>query len=318
MSLRTIANFVASEAGVPYTTDADKAYLHDRINKAAEELYINNDLPHVLQELYMSLNANVSEIFTLPPYVAKLRGLRRPHYDGKNALTFTGIVPRYQKQAWGNISLDNIRVVGEVATGRDINEEQDITIQLSRVQSTDVTIVLTGDTAEEQGYIEEVTILAGELSTTFSSVFTQINSAVKTPFFFGAVKAFEELAPGAPLFEILAAQVRSNYVKVQIQDLYMFRVTSGQYNFELLYKPKLPLMYSPNSEFIVPEIYDQCIAWWTISQYVKSGDDAQMYLAKVATKLANINEDEKRGRKEKFNIGYNNAAETYDRLTWMF
>lgn len=316
MSLLDIAKFVSSEAGVPYTTVADKRFMHDRINKSALEIYINNDLPNSLQEVFISLQSGNSEIFTLPSYVYKVRGLRRPQFDVKNGMTFTNMVPRYTKQMWGNVAMDNIRIISTVATTRDIMMEQEITIELSDKQDVDVTVVVIGDTAQKTNFITSIIVPANTQSVTFSSLYTSIKSVSKKEFFYGTVYGYEEQLPGKPLFEIPAALMRSMYVKIQIQDLYMYRVVSGQYNFELLFKPKLPIMYSEDSEFIVPEIFDQCIGWWTISQYIKGADEKLAYQQKVIDRLSMINDDEMRGEKKLFNVGYNVHAEAYDRLTW--
>jgi len=316
MSLGSIANFIVSEAGVPYETDSQKAYLHDRINKSAEELYINNELPNCLKEVYVEFNGKVSETFTLPNYVYKVRGLRRPHYDFRNGMTFTNMLPRYQKQTWGDVALDNVRIVGQTAIARDVCEEQNITVVLNSTLAEDVKIVIIGDTAQESGRIVKVTIPAGQTNATFSSPFLQITSITKSPFFYGIVNGYEELAPGAPLFQIPSAFSTPLYTKVQVQDMRMFIVTQYQYVTELLFKPRLPVMYDIDSEFIVPVTYDQPIAWWTIANYIKTGDQASMYAGKAAGKLANINEDEERGQKQTFNVGYNVHAETYDRLTF--
>jgi len=319
MSLQSIANFVATEAGAPFATDADKAFLYDRINRAAEELYINNDLPGTLREVYVALPIDVSEVFTLPPEVYKVRGFRRPMYDARNGQTFTSQVSRYQKQTWGDIAMDNIRISGQEATSRNIIEEQNITIQLSRQYSSPVNVIICGDSAKETNLINTVTIPASSKTVTFSSPFTKITSVTKSPFFFGTVSGIEESYPGKPLFTIPSANLTSNYVKIQVQDLYMFVAAAGQYCFEMLYKPRLPIMWSPSSEFIVAQIYDQCIGWWTIAQYYKTAAaEKAVYTEMVANKLANINEDSSRGMKKQFNVGYEKHAETYDRVTWMY
>lgn len=314
MSLKTIAAFVATEAGIPFTTDDEKAYLYDRVDRAALELYVNNDLPNSLKEVYMSLQCDASEIFTFPCYVGQVRGIRRAHYDERNASTFTGPSHRYQKQTWGGISLDNVRIVGNAATSRDIEEEQPITLNLSKAQTKEVKVILTGTTHDDSSEVVEVVFPAGSTTQTFSSLFTEINSVTKEPFFYSSVKGFEETVMQDPLFEIESDQTTSNYLKVHVQDLYNYRVSDRQYNFELLYKPRYRKMWSPYSEFMVPQVFDQCIAWWTISQYAKTSDEAAVYMNKVSLLLANINEDESRGRKICYNIGYNKHAETYERL----
>ncbi len=316
MSLATIANFVQTDAGVPADTFQDLAFLYDRINRSAEEIYTKNDLPKSLMEVYVSINSNNGESFTLPDYVKEIRGVRRPMYDTKNGMTFTSTVPRYAKQTWGDLALDNFRLVGYSPTRKDISLEQDITVEISRALDKEVAVIVIGNTEEEQGVIQEIIFPVGTLSVTFSSLFTEITSVVKREFFFATVTGTEENTPGSPLFTIPANQNESYFVRIQIQDQYMFQQVLNQWNFELLFKRRLPIMYSPNSEFIVPRVYDQCIAWYTIAQYIKGADDSAMYMSKCVNRLAELNSEQERGQKVPMNVSYNKHAETYDRLTF--
>lgn len=313
MALRQIVSFVICEAGIPYTSDSEKEYLHSRINSAAEELYKNNDLPKALREEFVVLEPTESEVFTLPHYVGQLRGIRLPRQNVASGGNITGMAQRYGYYSWGGVATDNFRVSGEVPTLRNITLQQPITVELSKVLTADATIVLIGNTFEEDNVVTTVTIPSGDTQITFSSPYSELTSVAKQTYFSARIAGFEENYPGFPLFEIASSQDYARYLKVQVRDLLVNVSYDREIGFELLYKPRFQPMRTLNHEFAIPGIYDRAIGFYCIAQYSKKTEDFDAYMEKASRELNIINEDEARGRTSKIRILHSKHAEVYDR-----
>lgn len=314
MALKDIVNFVRAEAGIPYTLQHEKDYLHSRINSAADELYTNNDVPRCLKEVFIAVQPNASEIFTLPSYVGQVRACRRPRQNYASGVSISGPVDRYQFYTWGGVAVDNFRIVGESPTLRNIELQQNIVIKISRALAEDVTINLIGNTFVDTNVLTKVVIKAGTVYTIFSSPYLEFTSIRKAEYFDARVSGYEESIPSDPLFEIPTEQDFARNIKIQVRDLLVAVNYDHEIGWEMLYKPKFIPFRSVDHEFIVPDIYDRAIGFYCLGQYSKKKEEAQLYYEKAASQLNRINEDEARGRKQHFSAAYSKHAATYDRV----
>lgn len=269
MPLINILADVSADSGISTTNGTDRAYLINKINQAARELFDSNDLKGCLREQLFNLGSSNQQV-ALPYYVDSIRGVR--DYDSKLPVTIQDMVPRYQLEGWKDFLGYKWRTKykqhpikqSTLSTGK-------LTISLSSPASQDFAVIITGQTATAQRIQETVSFSVGQQQLITANNFLSIESFQKTSV------TLEDLTiadlTGIILADIPNCEVRSSYTIIQVLDY--DTTTSQDVVVEVLYKVRFTPFYNDYDSFPCGDLYDKAIYWKTM-EFLHAKKDSEL------------------------------------------
>lgn len=284
MSLRTIRAEIAADEGIKIDTASEKAYLDDKINKAAQELYEQNDLEGCLREQIFRTTSSDQQI-SLPFYVWEVRLVR--NYDYLRPITVQDMRPRYHFYGWVEPFCRWRMKYSGHPVERNISNVGPLTITLPRACTSAFTITVIGQTGEAQRIQEYVTFAAGEVSKDTIENYIAIESFTKNRVNNEDV-VIEDMG-GTQLAAIPNSELKSSYTILQIAD--RFQTGDGQLMlFEVLYKSRFTPMSNDDDSFICGDKFDRAIYFKTLELLYekKQGEEALTKVLGCAAKTRQI------------------------------
>lgn len=236
MALDYILRRVRSETGM--TEENQRAYLVDKINEAADELWESKDLPVVLKEC--CVRANSDRQLALPAFVGELRAIRgacSDDIDYHARFSLKDIRPKYVETEWKRL-WNNWRIIGEAPTCIEITETAPGEVIVEEADD-ELEITITGSTASSNRVSEVITMTSGTMEWTKS--FMDIVSIRKNKT--SETDVLINDAAGNELSIIYSDQLEAKFLIVDISR-YPYsghcQCPDGSYVTEVLYKPRRP------------------------------------------------------------------------------
>lgn len=327
MSLQKILVDIGTELGIDITTDSERAWIIEKINDAAKELYDSDDIPGCLRELTFNIDTEAveSSLVSLPGYVDKLRGIRYTSVQG-GKVPLNDMRPRYHLgKGWGaNAFALPFRVIREeYPLKREISNASILTFTLPNVETVDINITVIGRTANSDRFSEVVVIPAGELTVSSVGNYEDIENIEKytTNNYNISVTDVENnelavipnniLSPLYKLLELTDANL-SNGVVVNY---------GGLTAIDILFKTRFYKFVNLRDEFPCPNC-DRIIFYKFAAQYLAQQPSLLGHAAAAQEKarmlLENLNVDSEDGKELELQFGRNGLLEAQNPWNSMY
>jgi len=308
MSLAYILSEVAADTGYhPDTSDADRAYLINKINKAAKELHEARDLVFCNRERLFSLDASTQQV-AFPNSFGKARAFR--NYYTRREIIMHDMRPRYQTAGWTE-NLLTARLKYRSPLQRAILNFAPITLTIPKAEPTAFSVVLSGPTVHSGRINETVTFAPGEISKQTATAFSDL-------LVFGNVKPhlYDVTATdtdGNVLSVLPNFEWQASYLIFQMLD-YVASAPSAPYIIEGLYKVRFQPFADDMDEFVCPG-YDDAIIWQTRGQLAANSDVslATAYGQKAAQLCSQMADDEQEGVEMRIDFKENKTLSMFKR-----
>lgn len=267
MSLKSIRADVASKLAFNVADPAEKAFVDNRINQAADEIWTKNDLPGSLRELVLYYDGTTKQV-ALPYFIMIGRGFR--FYNSQYKIPINTMHPRYQIQGFGQYSL-NWREKQKSPVAILITNQSVLNFVLPHAESNAIDIYVIGTTPTAYKVQEKVTIPAGSLTVATTNNYIELFSISKS-----AVNTYNIAITDADdtvIGEIPNSELSGRYIIMQVLDdnIEGSSLTTG---VEVLYKPFYQLLVNDYDEFQEAK-YDQAIYWKVLEHYHGRQDDSE-------------------------------------------
>lgn len=254
MPLNTIRAELAADEGIKISSTPEKAWLDDKINKAAQELYAQNDLDNCLREQIFRFGIADQQI-SLPFYVDDVRMVR--NYEFTLPVLQKDMRPRYHVQGWLPPYREWRIKYKDAALASNITNVGPLTITLPQACTLAFTITIVGRTGSAQRRVEHVTFAVGDTEKVTTENYEEVESITKN------VSNNEDLVVtdmgGTQLAAIPNSELKSSYTIIQVLDRYQNLAQTPLY--EILYKLKLSPMVTDTDSFPCGDKYDRAIYW---------------------------------------------------------
>lgn len=265
MSLKSIITDLASEGGIRANDPEQLALLTFRINKAAEELYNQNDLIGCLREQVFNVSTNAEGMqITMPSHVGRIRAVR--YYYPSIDLKMVDMRPKYASKFWQTKNFISWRLKGESPLQVDITNASLVTVTFSNPCPEAVTVTIEGTIEGASGLTQEKLEFAiGDTTLTTLLSWETITNIVKSnPTTYDCNVTDVD---NRSLALVPNNQLRSLYQWFQVMNL-PNNTNGGQQTtylpitdyVEVLWKQRFRPFIHQEDEFICPW-YDQAIIW---------------------------------------------------------
>lgn len=277
MALGDILRKVAADFGASdLESNANtRAFLVEKINSAAMEIWSAKDLPGSLREITVSVSPG--KVVGLPHFVGALRAMRET--DLGRPWVLNDLRPRYHSQTWPT-KWNNWRFIGYGATMLEITNQAPVVVTIDKDDS-DLVITIVGSTATSLRTTDVITMNASLKNGSIS--FTKIDSiqANKIP----ADDVYIVDSEGTTLAVLYADSKETRYILVDVSDYPLSAATAdGSWEMDVLYKMKLPIM-SANSDIFPVHDYDDIVKVKTM-QLLAEGQEGKEQRAAMAYQKA--------------------------------
>ena len=313
MSLRKIKADIASEHGIQIKNEAEDIWLIDRINDAACEIYMSEDLPNSLKEQNFTFK-DKQEVITLPWHVGEVRGIRRPCYNDQHPITLHDLRPRYHLNSWGDVSPDVWRIVGVKPTLINIESILPLTFKVPNPEPGNVTFTAQGMTAGGQLKQYEVVLAEGQTEVKMTNDIAEFNWITKDTVTINTVSIFSGTTLIGELVHVLD---RTRYVALHVADNCYLPISGcpcGEVMIDVLYKPLYIPMYRDSDCFQI-DGYEHNIVLKFGEMYTRDPAESGSYKSKLDNRANNQANDVQQGRVTKVNFGFNQTLQTYRAVT---
>ena len=277
--INIITNFAAA---VGLNPTEDRTTLLSLINRAALELYEQDDLPGSLRECIVTVPAN-SQI-TLPSYVGSLRAMRA--YNSKDKVELNDMRPRYNYSPWPQeINKWRLKYVSPIM--RDITNAGLLTLTTQAVETAPVVVTISGSTDASANITESITL--NDVSVNTTNAFNDIKAITKvTPSLYDVTVS--DLS-GNVLAVLNNDKLATHYLVVDVSRYPMCAETEAGRYIELLYKQAFTGFVNDGDSFPCEgfdnAIYYRSMEIWLHGQEGKE-DRAVLFAQKCAQVVANV------------------------------
>lgn len=262
--LSDLLSELASDLGIQISIPAERTYLVDKINKAAEEIYNSNLLRGCEMEQLFEVDTDTQQI-SLPPYIGRLLNVR--HHYMRSPINVESMRPHYLQQAWVPPYL-NWRVKAPSAPlARITGQVAPLTFTLSQPATEAFVLTVAGRTLDSRHKVEQIAFVIGDTAKQTSGAYYQED-----------VQYIKKSAPiefdititdldGVVVGEIYNNMLSSQYMVVNIMDwLYEPRAAENRF-VEVLFKPRFQKYVEDTDIFVAGEIYERAVYYKT-QQYM--------------------------------------------------
>lgn len=327
MSLQSIITDLASEGGIRINDETQLQLIKYRINKAAEELYNQDDLIGSLREQVFNVNTDGEGMqITMPNYVGKIRAVRW-YYPSVN-LNMVDMRPKYAARFWQPKNFISWRLKGESPIQVDISNAALITVTFKAACEKAINVTIEGTTDNATGLTKETLAFAiGDLTKTTTMSFETITALTKDVPSLYDCEVLD--VDDNVLATIPNNQLNTSYQWVQIMNLPNNTNGGNQTAFnlptsyvEVLWKQKFRPFINLSDEFLCPNVYDQAIIWMYKKQRAMSAaesDPNQFIVAKgMQTQcdkiIANVANDADQNLEKYLNFGPNQYYSAFENI----
>lgn len=273
---------------------SERAVMIDYLQEAADELYSQSDMPGSLLEQCFKINGD--QTVAMPSYVGEIRAMRE--YNSHIPWNINQMRPRYNVSNWPDM-WRNYRLKNRQALMRSIVNEGPVTVTCDSVETTPVTVTITGSTLVASSITEVITVDA----TSKQSVnnFIDIKAVIKS-----AITACDYVindADGNVLTVIPNNELAAEYQIIDVSQLpWLNQNQSSQDHYvEVLYKQKLGYLQNDGDEFPAKG-YDYILVMKMLQLWCEDQgktDQAVSWDAKATRTLARKKEDQNKATQDK-------------------
>lgn len=329
MPLSKILLDIATETGIAVTNDNEKAWVIDKINDIAEEMYATQDITGCLREMTINIDADddgpvYSSLVALPYYVDQLRGLRFSVILG-GKIPMETMQPRYSLgHGWQNnpYSLPFRIVRDNAPLKRDISNASVLTFTIAEPQAEDIVLNVVGKTTNASRAQETVTLVAGDITVSTVGNFEDVESISKNAVC--GVDITVEDVDGNTLAEIPNSEIRPLYKWLELRDANASFGTATpiltQSAIDILYKMRFTPFANLQDEFPCGSKCDRAIFYRFMAYYeaMKQGNEgrAAAMLQKSDELLRNLNTDNEVGKQLELQFGRDGRLDAQIPYTW--
>jgi hypothetical protein len=284
MPLKDIKAKVAADVGIKLSSTAEDAFLLDKINQAAKELYTKHDLVGSMREQLFQLSATTQQL-SLPYYIDTIRAVR--DYETRLPIERVDMLPRYQTE--GSRAKEGglpWRIKAEkYPLKANIGSDGPLTFTLKSAATVTFNIVVIGATSAASRVQEIVNVAAGALAVTTTNNF--LADGVERIFKSSTTDSDIVVTDidGKEVADIPNSELYPSYTIVQVLDQ---DYTRGQTQLvEVLYKTRFTPFKNDYDSFPCGDVYDDAIYYLTLGiiHGGKNGDEwkakAQMAYARA-------------------------------------
>lgn len=256
MGFLNILTTVAAECGYDKTDAGERAYLTEKINEAARDIYQARDLPVALKECYVRVTPNNE--CSLPPFIGELRAIRPGSKDYcSTKWVLHTMYPRYNRSQW-ETDWKNWRDKGTAATAIEFNNTAALEITIA-VADSELIVTVVGENDDSNNVVDSVTMDA--VSKDLTASFVRVNRIYKNKRTNHNVIIKD--ADGNEIAIIYADQTEARYKIVDISEYPNAccgtnSCGDGTYIMEVLYKPILPIL-KEDHDFFPVDGYDDVV-----------------------------------------------------------
>ena len=267
MQLIQMITRIGREIGLNPNVEAEKSQLIELANDAAQEMWVQTDLPRALMEETFTVNGDdATERVTLPGHMAEIRGIR----DRLDAIELHDIRPRYMLRPWPDQSGYTFRILAESPIARSIDNA--LTLYMAPTTEVSLTVTIAGRTAAADHYV--ATFDENGQGTAEGVLWEDIVSITKSGPTTNDVVITSGDATGAEMARIGARSERSKYTLIQlIEKAYGGEAPTTVYPsrmLDVLYKPEYRPMIGDNDSFQL-EGYDIPIIYSAVAIFKLRG-----------------------------------------------
>lgn len=319
MPLSKILLDIATETGISVANPAERAWIVDKVNDIALELYQRMDIDGSLREQTFNISQSdtdgpqYSSLVALPYYVNQIRGIRFSAWPG-GKVPQNDMRPRYSVgKGWGDGSNEfstPFRMVQDDAPlKRDIVNASVLTLSVNAAATAAISIYIVGKTTNAERAQETVVLPAGELEVQTAGNFEVIESISKVEQYDQDIYISD--VDGNELAVLFNSQTKTCYKLLELQDNnagYQSGVirAGGFSAIDVLYKIKFTPFANLQDEFPCGPKCDRAIFYQFVAMYAAQNgqpDKAAGYGAKADELLGNINGDSEGGKNMSFQFG---------------
>jgi hypothetical protein len=295
MSLKYILEGFAQDTGIPcidyggiVADPEQRKYALRIINEAARELWNAKDLSGSLEEVIIF--CETAKQISLPSFVGSLRALREVQTELPWKLST--MRPRYYVDSWADDAIRTWRDKGFSPIAVDILNIAPPKIVVSKVESPNIKVTITGTTDDSQRISETKTITS--LETVFENSFTGYFSVKKDRI--SEVNVILKDADDREMAIIYNDELESSYRIVDCSEYLLANIED--FSLELCYKKALKDFFNDADEFPVPKyddvILNKAMQIWNEKKGTPEG--ALLYDKKAERTAGQITEDQNKGK----------------------
>ncbi len=178
MPLSTILADIASEGGYDINNSDQKKLTVYRINKAAKELYGQEDLIGSLFEQVMKVDLQEGNQVTMPNTLGRIRAVR--YYYPQMNLGLVDMRARMQPLFWQAKGMLSWRVKREGPLVRDIANASILTISFKKPLTVACSVTIAGQTIDASFNSETLAFAIGDQTKTTTSSYSDIDNLSKS------------------------------------------------------------------------------------------------------------------------------------------
>lgn len=305
MSVQNILALTSVKMGLNPSDAGQRNVLLRFLNEAAYELYMQSDMAGSLMEQVFKINGD--QTIALPNYVGELRAVRE--YNSMIPWSINQLRPRYNQSNWTDF-WRNFRLKNRAPLMASITNESLINITVPSVESTPITVSISGRTAIANQITETVTVNATSVSTTnqFLDVVAVSKSQI-TNYDVTLADVDNKLLTIIPNNEL---QAWYQIVDVSTMPWLTSSSSTLDHYVEILYKKALPYLSDDGDEFPAqgydPIVSNKMMQIWATEE--GKADVALAYDQLTSRSLARKHEEANRATQDKISLVVN----THDTL----
>lgn len=285
MPLIKILSDLASTLGIRLAVPSERAFLIERTNDIAKELYTENDLKYCEREQLFELGAQDQQV-AFPQDVFKIIAVRE--YQTRLPITQLDMRPRYVYNQWRlpyiGFPYFRWRLKGVSPLKQDITDAGFLRITLPAGNPSLFTVIITGETANAKRIQEVVTFNpGGALTINTVNSWKNVESIRKSSTTDVDVYIYDindvEMAviPNGELF--------TEYKIVQVLDRNEYPTQSQV--MEMLFKTRFVPFQNDYDQFPCGDIYDEAIYWKTLAKIYSQMDGKEEKVVMCDAKAEN-------------------------------
>ena len=324
MPLSQIITDIASIGGVDLSDPNQLTAITYRINKAAKEIYEQNDLIGCLREQVMQMTAPKGDQFTMPDYVGYIKAVR--YYYPEYNLKTVDMRPRYQGKYWQTKNFMAWRLKEQIPTLRDITNAAPVLIRFRQPEVNPITVTLAGTTENASNCIENINYPAGSQGNGVQSQnqFLSFSVISKSDTTLSDMDVFD--VDGNCISTVQNNQLKALFQLVQIVNMPNGSLGASQFfqpvtqYVEVLWKMKWRPMVTPQDEFLCPA-YDEAIFWKYMEHKARvspqtsfDANQADKYKAVCDGIIKNIADQNDENIEKSINFGENATFQAFEEI----
>jgi len=272
MAVKHILQLAGNKMGLNPSDSAQRPVLLRFLNEAAFELYIQADLPGSLMEQVFKVNGD--QTISLPQYVGEVRAIRE--MTSMIPWSINQMRPRYNQSNWPDF-WRNWRLQGKRPLQSSITNESVMIISVPQVDTPNLTVNITGRTADATSLTETVTMNAKSVQTqnTFMEPITSVTKSAITDYDVTITDVDGNLLTTIPNNDLSAW-----YQTIDVSTMPWLPTsnTSLDHYLEVLYKKALPYLSNDGDEFPAQGC-DHIVANKMIQVWAQEQGNVQLALA---------------------------------------